>query len=46
MNTANLSLFKEMSAVDLQSVVGGKRGLGYHVVDAVVSFGKGFLNAW
>lgn len=43
MNNAELNLFEELSTSDLQNIVGGKRGLGYHIVDAVVSFGKGFL---
>ncbi|HAB49835.1 MAG TPA: ComC/BlpC family peptide pheromone/bacteriocin [Lactobacillus sp.] len=46
MNNAKLNLFEELSTNDLQNIVGGKRGLGYHIVDAVVSFGKGFLDAF
>lgn len=46
MNNAELNLFEELSTSDLQNIVGGKRGLGYHIVDAVVSFGKGFLDTF
>ena len=46
MNTALLEQFSELSTSELQTIVGGKHGWAYHVEDAIVSFGKGFLNAF
>ena len=41
----NCNNFTSLNNTELQVIIGGKHGLGYHIVDAVVSFGEGFLNA-
>lgn len=46
MNTTKFNQFLELSTTDLQVIIGGKHGVVYHITDAVVSFGKGFLNAF
>ena len=34
----NCNNFTSLNNTELQGIIGGKHGLGYHIVDAVVSF--------